>query len=287
MTETLTPFYMWAGGKSRLMQRYQAVWPDIAQFDSYVEPFFGGGAVMCWVDSVRPDLVCVGNDVNEELVGLLGAVADDVEEFLRSVTRLVRVYLKVDGNANRKVWYYQQRKLYWKNPTPARLYVLMRLGFNGIWQTCADSKGLFGTPAGLLKHTTIEQVVDKPLIRAWAAKLAHVTMHAGSYEDTPIPSGTALIYLDPPYRDSFTTYGTVFNDTEQKRLAEWYREQVENGHTVILSNRCVEGDTFFEDLIGDIADLHYFDVTYTAGRRKKTEDGFEAKPARELLAISR
>ncbi len=287
MTETLTPFYMWAGGKSRLMQRYLAVWPDMAQFDSYVEPFFGGGAVMCWVDSVRPDLPCVGNDVNKELVGLLRAVGDDVEGFLKSVSRLVSTYLKISGVQDRKVWYYQQRKKYWKDPTPARLYVLMRLGFNGIWQTCADSNGLFGTPAGLLKHKTLEQVVDKPLVRAWAAKLSNVTMCDGSYEHTPIPPGKALVYLDPPYRDSFTTYGTVFDDTEQKRLAEWYRELVEEGHTVILSNRCVEGDTFFEDLIGDIADFHYFDVTYTAGRRKKTADGFEAKPARELLAISR
>ena len=193
MTGTLTPFYMWAGGKSRLMQRYEAVWPDMAQFDSYVEPFFGGGAVMCWVDSVRPDLPCVGNDVNEELVGLLRAVGTDVEGFLRSVTRLVNLYLKIDGVQDRKVWYYQQRKLYWKNPTPARLYVLMRLGFNGIWQTCADSRGLFGTPAGLLQHKTIEQVVDKTLIRAWALKLTRVALHAGSYENTPIPDGTALI----------------------------------------------------------------------------------------------
>ena len=29
--------------------------------------------------------------------------------------------------------------------------------------------------------------------------------------------------------------------------------------------------------------VHYFDITYTAGRRKKTEDGFTAKKAKEIL----
>jgi hypothetical protein len=28
---------------------------------------------------------------------------------------------------------------------------------------------------------------------------------------------------------------------------------------------------------------HYFNITYTAGRRKKTEDGYSAKKAREIL----
>lgn len=39
--------------------------------------------------------------------------------------------------------------------------------------------------------------------------------------------------------------------------------------------------------MGDIADFHYFDVIYTAGRRKATAAGYEAKKAREFLAISR
>lgn len=47
------------------------------------------------------------------------------------------------------------------------------------------------------------------------------------------------------------------------------------------------GENFFEDLCEDYFDFHYFPATYTAGRRKKTEDGFEAKPAVEFLALSK
>ena len=49
-----------------------------------------------------------------------------------------------------------------------------------------------------------------------------------------------------------------------------------------MSNRDV-GDGFFESRTGNNR-LIYFDVTYTAGRRKKNEDGtHSAKKAREIL----
>ena len=43
-------------------------------------------------------------------------------------------------------------------------------------------------------------------------------------------------------------------------------------------------DNFFEDLQKENK-LVDFPVTYTAGRRKRTEDGFEAKKAIEILMI--
>ena len=53
-----------------------------------------------------------------------------------------------------------------------------------------------------------------------------------------------------------------------------------------MSNRDV-GDGFFESRLGD-NNMVYFDVTYTAGRRKKNTDGsHSAKKAREILMIGR
>jgi DNA adenine methylase len=51
-----------------------------------------------------------------------------------------------------------------------------------------------------------------------------------------------------------------------------------------MSNRDA-GDNIFEDR-WESEKIKYFDVTYTAGRRKKTENGFEAKPAREVLLMT-
>ena len=76
-------------------------------------------------------------------------------------------------------------------------------------------------------------------------------------------------------------------DADQDRLTKWFAGLVDAGHKVLMSNRCVPGDSFFEDRLGDIADFHYIDVVYTAGRRKVTAEGFEAKPAQEILIVSR
>lgn len=289
MTTELRPFFMWAGGKTRLLKSYAPLWPNLTYYDHYIEPFFGGGAVFCWVknQAVNPFLSSVIGDSNSELMGVLAAVQSDPEKFIRDCMRLVRPYLKMEKPA-RKDWYYAQRKIYWSRPSASRLYVLMRTGFNGIWQTCQDSKGLFATPAGLLNQNSADRIIDKELIRAWSTALQGVTSHTGSYKTVPIPtSGRSLIYCDPPYRDSFTTYGTGFADADQVELSKWFREQASNGHKILMSNRCVEKDTFFEDLLEDIADFRYIDVIYTAGRRKVVEGGFAAKPAKEVLIISK
>jgi DNA adenine methylase len=164
----------------------------------------------------------------------------------------------------------------------------MRLGFNGIWQTCKDAHGLFGTPAGLLNQRTLSQILDTSLLSAWSRALADVTIHSGSYDGLVLPTtGKSLIYLDPPYRDSFTHYSTGFNDTDQIALCDWFIERAKEGHKVLLANRSAVGDSFFTNRLKKYADFTYIDVVYTAGRRKKTESGFEAKVAREFLAISR
>lgn len=52
-----------------------------------------------------------------------------------------------------------------------------------------------------------------------------------------------------------------------------------------MSNRTEDDDSFFTDLL-PMAAFHDFDITYTAGRRKKHDDGsFTAKPAHEFLCV--
>ena len=274
---------MWAGGKSRLLTRYAGVWPN-GHFQRYVEPFFGGGAVFAWLQQGQPTPAHL-NDINAELMGVLIAVRDDADGFLRRVEALVAPYLELDGKEARKAFYYALRESYWRDPDSATLFTLMRLGFNGIWQTCSDSNGLFGTPAGLLNHTKMEQVFKEPLIRQWSAALQDALISSGDYRQMDFEREGSLIYLDPPYRGSFTTYGTSFDDAAQRELVATAIGFADAGATVLLANRVVEGDRFFERLLGERAAFHYFDVTYTAGRRKATADGFEAKPAREFLAV--
>ncbi len=73
----------------------------------------------------------------------------------------------------------------------------------------------------------------------------------------------------------------------QKKVVDFAFEVSQSGSLSWLTNRDLE-DRFFEDYIEKNKynmSIHKFDVTYTAGRRKKTENGFEAMKAKEVLII--
>ena len=57
------------------------------------------------------------------------------------------------------------------------------------------------------------------------------------------------------------------------------------GHYVFLCNRDDGNDDFFAQNKGNLL-THHYDIKYTAGRRKQTATGFEAKKAREILLFS-
>lgn len=153
--------------------------------------------------------------------------------------------LALDGKENRKTWYYDFRKKYWMQhdsmdtwERSAMLFILMRTGFNGIWQSCVEANGLFATPAGLLNQTNVKQLFDESMLTGWHDALQHTEIHTGSYTDVnteSMQSGKALIYLDPPYRHSFTTYGTGFNDEDQKALCEWMITMHDAGNIIMMS----------------------------------------------------
>lgn len=65
----------------------------------------------------------------------------------------------------------------------------------------------------------------------------------------------------------------------------WMITMHDAGNIIMMSNRTEDDDSFFKDLL-PMAAFHDFDITYTAGRRKKHDDGsFTAKPAHEFLCV--
>ena len=66
---------------------------------------------------------------------------------------------------------------------------------------------------------------------------------------------------------------------KQEKLIKYVRSRKLS--TAFLCNRDAE-DGWFEERLGKLI-MDKFPVTYTAGRRKQTEEGFEAKQATEVL----
>lgn len=289
-----TPLFMWAGGKRRLLKSYMPLLLTAGRFTSYVEPFAGGAALFDHLQSTRlkngdEPLPSALGDTNAELIGLFSAVKKKPGGLMEALAPYEKAWAGKD-KPERKAIFYDLRKKYWGMATSseeeqlqatALLYFLMKTAFNGIWQTCKDSNGLFGTPAGLLNQKG--PVVSVDAVYRWHAMLAHTTLHAGTYQGIPTQPG-AFIYCDPPYRDSFTNYSSGWNDQDLTSLIDWCRSQAqENQCLVWLANRLTEPDDgFFDRWAGD-AQRKIIPVIYTAGRRKRTSDGHEAKPATEVL----
>ncbi len=283
---------MWAGGKSKMVKHYKPHLPKT--FDTYIEPFFGGGAMFIQAQSINPNASFVINDVNPDIVAIYEVIKNDCDKFIQRMDSLSQAYLPLSKDDRRKFFYdlrqehafdYQK---WTKTEESATLYFLMKTGFNGIWQINKNTNDRFGTPCGLL--TEKSTVYDKENVQEWEKVLKNTTILCGDYSKSisHVTKNTWL-FMDPPYRGGFTKYATDFDDKMQLDVVDFAHKANQNGALSWLTNRDLE-DSFFEKYISDKGysmDIYRFDVTYTAGRRKKTEKGFEAKKAKEVLIIEK
>ena len=293
----MKPLYIWAGGKNKMIPKYQ-ICPGIPMdgYDVFVEPFFGGGAMMIHVYKNNPTVKkFVMNDINPEIVGIYKAIKTDHINFIARIDALEADYLALD-KADRKTFYYALRKEYTTNwaqwnrtDEAASLYFLMRTGFNGIWQTNQSSNGRFATPCGLLSQT--DKCYDKSNVIDWHNFLQIVDIHCGDWTScSRYMKERTFFFFDPPYRDSFTSYGQVFDDAQNIQLIDFCKEEDLKGNIIMYCNRDV-GDNFYKKNQGQLS-ISYYDVTYTAGRRKKNKEALTdttthtAKKAREILLYS-
>lgn len=259
----IEPLFRWAGGKTKYVKHLEQ---HLVKSDIYVEPFFGGGAIFCHMYNKQLAQRYIINDVKTELIDLYKSIKNNVEDVIYVSTTLEKEYLKipVSDKQVRKDYYYKKRKEYWLNPTSGLLFFLLKTCFNGIWQSMKEANGLFATPCGLLKET--KPFIDVNQLRNWSKALQNAEIYCGDFNKIPLLPNS-LIYCDPPYRDSFTTYSEIFGDNDQKRCVEWCIEQSKKGARVVFSNK--SDGKFFEELTKDTGDIFPFDATHTAGRRKK------------------
>lgn len=274
----MKPLFMWAGGKNKLIKHYQPYFP--VDVENYCEPFFGGGAMFIYVmNTYKPSSATI-NDVNEDVINIYKSIKSNLPEFLDRLDYLQAQYIP-KTKEDRKTYYYEVRHSHaydykkWSKPyEAATLYFLMKTGFNGIYQLNNNTNGRYGTPSGLLNQKTT--VYDKTVVDWWHNSLQVTNINNGDWKHSCGHPKETFHFFDPPYRDSFADYGNGFSDRQLIELIK-FSDTCDN---VMLSNR--DDDGWFTDNKMGLDSVH-IDVTYTAGRRKKTEDGFKAKKAKEIL----
>jgi len=275
----MKPLFIWAGGKTRLLKHYMPYFPS--KVDTYCEPFFGGGAVFVHVVNTYQPKNLVINDINPDLVNIYRSIKNDLNEFTDRLDELQSKYMPLPKE-DRKKFYFEVRHAHawdyegWSKPyESATLYFLMKTGFNGIYQLNKNTNGRYGTPSGLLNQK--DKVYDRDVVWWWHCALQRATILSGDWKDAVqgLPDDT-FYYFDPPYRESIADYGNGFSDEQLIELIDFCNDR----SNVMMANR--DDEDWFKDKCDRLSHIH-IPVTYTAGRRKKTEDGYEAKRAQEIL----
>jgi DNA adenine methylase len=220
------PFLKWVGGKRQLLRELHArIQPG---FDTYFEPFLGGGALFF---SLLPEKAVL-SDSNARLVRTYQAIRDNVDDVIAELStyphdrvffeELRRVDVDALGDVQVAAW----------------MIYLNRTGFNGLYRV--NKSGGFNVPFGSYKNPTICNP-DLLLTASEALQNAEI-LHAGFAETFVRAQPGDFVYFDPPYvplseTSSFTSYTKDgFGMAEQAALRDTALKLKERGVDVLLSN---------------------------------------------------
>jgi len=221
------PFLKWAGGKGRLLNKLSKFFPK--NYNSYFEPFIGGGAVFF---HLNPEKAII-NDLNNELINLYNAIKKNPEKLMEELDGL-------QGNVDDKDFFLKMRS---KKPKKeldraVRMIFLNRTCYNGMYRV--NSKGEFNVPFG---DMGTPKLYEKKNIIACSQALKKTTILCGEYKKlNQRIRKKDFVYLDPPYvplsdTAHFTSYTSEkFGERQQLELLEFCKKIDQKGGLFMLSN---------------------------------------------------
>ncbi|MCS6578701.1 DNA adenine methylase [Curtobacterium poinsettiae] len=227
----LRPFLRWAGSKRRLLPQLVPFLPD--SFDSYFEPFLGGGSLATLLKPTHGVL----SDRSSELIHTWRTVSESPLEVLRAI----------EAWPLEKETYYQVRgqKDLDAITSAARFIYLNRGAFNGLYRV--NRQGSFNVPWGAPKSS---MVVADGLLESIASWLREPTLQirCSDFQDViSVASENDLVFADPPYhavrpdgRDFRHYNHELFSYDDQVRLASEARAARDRGAKVLVTNSASE-----------------------------------------------
>jgi DNA adenine methylase len=294
------PIIKWAGGKRKLAPIISNIAKeDLSNCDTYIEPFFGGGAV--YFDLYNNQLFknAYVNDIVPQLVSFYKTIAQikNIEEIHSNISEKLNQFNSLNSKKRRKDFFYDIRIEFnslWVNEdvsAPAitklkkensirsaiLLYVLNKTCFNGLFRV--NKKGGFNVPLGSYKTIAVPSLDE---LKNYSKSLNKTKIFLGDYEkliDKSIEIENSFTYLDPPYVENsktsnFTSYSKdSFKDSEDVdaehiRLSENFDRLIESKSKAILSNH--NNSKAFEIFVDGKSGIFVYeiDITKTIGRVK-------------------
>ncbi|MDY4739647.1 DNA adenine methylase [Absicoccus porci] len=237
----MKPILKWAGGKSALLNEIQKRMPK--NFETYFEPFVGGGAVFFGTD-IKHSVI---NDINVELINCYKQVRDHCDELIPLLDDLQKKHSEEK--------YYELRSKFnlRKAADPKNLNVydaalmlyLNKAGFNGMYRE--NRKGYFNIPSGHKKNVTL---YERDNLLAVSEKLKTAKILNEDFEESVKTAKEGdFVYFDSPYDETFSDYQKGgFSKEEHKRLADLCHRLDNQNINFLLSSSDSE---FIHDLYKD------------------------------------
>ena len=232
------PVVKWAGGKTQILNDLIKYFP--CSFNTYYEPFFGGGALFF---KIQPKKFVI-NDLNTDLMSIYSCFLND-ELYINLIKEL-----KIHEKNHSEEYYYAIRDLDRNkdqyNLLPiykkaARTIYLNKACFNGLYRV--NSKGFFNVPSGKKDKVKCFDKDNFKNIKEFFTKRKGNKITSLDFEKAVKNAKKGdFVYFDPPYdtldnKKSFTAYSKdSFNKDEQARLARVFKELDQKGVYVMLSN---------------------------------------------------
>lgn len=204
----MKPLLKYAGGKSKELSQIIPLLPE--NFDTYFEPFLGGGALFFYLEPQRAYI----SDINPDLMDFYKAVAYNAPALIgemKSFSRSKEDYYRVRDLFNNKVEHSYSR---------ASLFgYLNRTSFSGLMRY--NSKGEFNTPFGNYSHKRKKEPWEF-ITSQHIELLKQATLETGDFfQSFRLAKKGDFMFLDPPYLNTFEEYTCMgFSLTEHERLAK-------------------------------------------------------------------
>ncbi len=229
------PFVKWAGGKRQLIPTISKCLP--AKFNTFFEPFLGGGALFFYMLDKYDDPKCNVSDLNSDLILSYVTIRDHIDSLIDSLRNHKEQYDK-----DSKTYYYSTRDDDPSDPIEktSRLIFLNRTCFNGLYRV--NSKGKFNVPLGSYVNPNI---VGEENLRLVSARLqsSKAVIACRDFDDVlKYATRNDFVYFDPPYQPvsdtaHFTSYTKQdFTSDDLDRLADVCNKLDSKGCMILLSN---------------------------------------------------
>lgn len=232
----MKPLIKYRGGKSKEIPSFIKYIPN--NFETYYEPFFGGGAVFFHLEPQKAVL----NDINVRLMNFYKDIQNNYTIVRQQLAELQTTYETNQRKYSSLKNIMPSERIENKNES---LYYLIRDIFNKkISSNYLDSvvyffinktvysgmirynaQGEFNVPFGRYKNFNTQLITIKH-----HKLLKKATLLTGDYSPTfSMASENDFMFLDPPYDCIFNDYGNInitngFNEDEHRRLAKNFQK---------------------------------------------------------------